>query len=495
MTSQQTVDHQIPGDSSAKHRIPYAIFRRPLREITIKRILAGGRLEDAGRLPRYVAITLLGATVIWAPIVGYLKTAPLRYSSQISLILPGSGANASVNLNNIGQASSSASSAFSNQSVSPTETYKRLIGADRILAAAAQTLGISKNDFGSPRIQLVDQTSLIHLEITGESPIDAQSKGDALLASFFTELDSLRADEQYMRADSGSNALDEYRNSVATTRAEISSLQDKTGLISVDQYRNFVADKDKMGAKARDLAGTYQNKLEAVRSLEATLGLSADLAAKTLKLYADSEYTAIVAQMSNDATRLAETRAEYGEQHPSVVQARAAYETSRSAAATQAALATGLDAATIAQLDLAPAGARAELLAELVRMNAELSGLKIEYATLNQQLLAETDRLYKLAADVAKLEDLQRDFSVAEAVFASAIARTQTTKADVYASYPLVQVLENPTLPKDPSSPRRKLAIAAGAAATMMLLMGLALGWVRRPLIRRILNLKPDSGA
>lgn len=67
------------------------------------------------------------------------------------------------------------------------------------------------------------------------------------------------------------------------------------------------------------------------------------------------------------------------------------------------------------------------------------------------------------------------------------MARAQTTKSDLYASYPLVQVLEDPNLPDQPSSPRKKLALAAGIAATLMLFMGLALGWMRRPLINRLL--------
>ena len=86
------------------------------------------------------------------------------------------------------------------------------------------------------------------------------------------------------------------------------------------------------------------------------------------------------------------------------------------------------------------------------------------------------------------MQDLERDFSVAEALFASAIARAQSSKSDVYASYPLVQVLENPSLPAKPSSPNRKLAIMAGIAATLMLLTSLAMGWIRIALISRLMN-------
>ena len=77
---------------------------------------------------------------------------------------------------------------------------------------------------------------------------------------------------------------------------------------------------------------------------------------------------------------------------------------------------------------------------------------------------------------------------MAEAVFASAIARSESKKTDVYASYPLIQVLENPSLPERPSSPNKKLSIAAGIAATLMLLIGLTLAWVRNPLISRLLK-------
>ena len=106
-----------------------------------------------------------------------------------------------------------------------------------------------------------------------------------------------------------------------------------------------------------------------------------------------------------------------------------------------------------------------------------------EHAALSQRLSETRAHRDALIAPAARLEDLQRDFAVAEAVFASAIARSQSGKTDLFASYPLVQVLEDPSLPEDPSSPRDKLAIAAGGAATFFFLFGLGLGWLRRPMI------------
>jgi uncharacterized protein involved in exopolysaccharide biosynthesis len=458
------------------------------RRITVRRILMGGNLGDLGRFPRYLAFALLGGAMIWAPITGYLKTAPLSFKSYTSLILPGSGASASMNLNGIGQASSFANSAFSSNSVSPTETYKRLIGADRILEAAAEEMEMARKDFGKPRINLVDQTSLIHVEITGSSAEDAQARGDALLAAFFAELNALRNDEQDTREDSGLAAIEDYRASVSATRQDIANLQQETGLISGDQYDAIVESTRILETRVQDLAATLSEKSKSVLALEASLGLAASAAAATLKLYADAEFIALTDEFALHAANLAEARSMFGEGHPKVRDARSAYQMTSAAALAQAESVTGIPANQLTGLDLAPAGARAELLSELVKMDAERAGVAQQHATLSARVAKEKAAVYRLAPTAARLQDLQRDFSVAEAVFATAIARAQSTKSDVYASYPLVQVLENPSLPDRPSSPNRKLAIAAGGAATLMLLISLVLGWVRSAVIGRIIK-------
>lgn len=462
------------------------------RRSFLSRVLPGGSLGDLGRLPRYAAFAIFGVTLIWAPITVYLKTAPLSYKSTTSLILPGSGASASLNLNGIGQASSYTNSAFASNAVSPTETYKRLLGADRILDAAAIALDIPRIELGQPRVDLVDQTSLIKFEMTGTSPIDSQVRGEAILEAFFVELDALRADEQATREDSGLQAIADYRASVAATRDEISALQGASGLLSVDQYQALLERNAELENDVRNKSATLSEKEAAVRGLEAQLGLTSANAAITLKLFADGGYLALMAEAATFSTALAEAYSQYGSRHPNVVAARNAHRTANAAAIARAKAITGLDDTTLATLDLAPQGARADLLAQLVRMDAERAGLTQQLATLQEQLEKGSEALNRTASAAAELQDLERDFSVAEAVFASAIARAQSTKSDVFASYPLVQVLENPSLPHKPSSPNRTLALAAGVAATFMLLFSLSMGWIRLALIGRLLDKPKD---
>lgn len=453
----------------------------------LRRAIMGASARDIVRLPRYLVSATLGAALIWTPILGYLSVAPETFVSQTSLILPGSGASASMNLNGIGQASSFANSAFASNSVSPTETYKRLLAADRILDAASRSLGVTRVELGKPKVELVNQTSLIHFEIAGRSPEDAQARGDAILAAFYDELDALRLDEQKTREVSGQDAIEDYRRSVGATRGDIEALRAETGLQTLEQYDALVSDHAVLEARVRDLAAEATSALAGVQALERSLGLGSDAAALTLKLFADSEYLALMDDVAELSAEVAEATAQFGPRHPSVLIAIDGRDQAFDLARLRAMTVTGLDADTVRLLDLAPAGARAELLKRLVEANAERLAAEEHLSALQAQLATETDRLDRLAVAASRLQDLERDFSVAEAVFASAIARTQSNKSDIFASYPLVQVLENPTLPDRPSSPNRLLAFAAGIAATFMMIMGLGLAWIRLALISRLL--------
>ncbi len=459
----------------------------------IRRALVGGRLSDMGRLPRYLAFAILGGTLIWAPITGYLKTAPLSYNSSTSLILPGSGASASLNLNGIGQASSYANSAFASNAVSPTETYKRLLGADRILSEAAENLGISRAELGRPRVDLVDQTSLIHIEMTGRSPEGAQQRGEAILAAFFAELDALRADEVSTREDSGLQAIADYRASVGRTRTEIANLQSQSGLISVEQYEVLMDRHLALEAQIQTQSAELSETSASVNALADQLDLTPKIAAATLKLFADGAYLSMLDEIAGHEAELAQANSQYGPRHPKVEEARKARDTAALAAHRMAQAVTGIDDETLSLLDLAPQGARADLQAQLVQMEAARQGASRQLDTLKAQFDEGSAQLANLAKAAAQLQDLERDFTVAEAVFASAIAKAQSSKSDVFASYPLVQVLENPSLAEKPSSPNRKLAIAAGGAATFMLLISLMLGWVRLAVISRLMSKPRDA--
>ncbi|MBN7784281.1 hypothetical protein JYP51_05080 [Ponticoccus gilvus] len=443
------------------------------------RILRGGRLSDAGRLPRYLLLAFAGLGAIWGPITGYLMTAPPVYDSAMSLILPGSGAASSVNLANIGQASTHANSAFASSAISPTETYKRLLTADRVLRDAAARVGLSDRDFGRPKVKLVDQTAFIHVQMTAADAGAVQRRLQALLEAFMEEIDRLRSDEQDARETGGLDAIRDYRDSVARTRADIDALRAETGLHSAEQFERLVDEADGLAQRIAVLQAELQMAQSTVAGMEARLGTSADGAALILRLNGDQTYRALMQTMAEAASVLSDAEARYGPRHPEVEAAAATHRDARRKVAARAEDLTGSPIVP----ERTEADGRGALLTDLVRQEAARAGLAAQLATLREQYESETARLKRLAPLATRLDDLQRDLDVAEAVFASAIARSQSQRTDVYASYPLVQVLEDPTLPDRPSSPNLKLSLAAGIAASLMLGLALALGWLRRAII------------
>ncbi len=449
------------------------------------RIFLGGRADDASRSPRYAILFLLGLLGIWAPICFYLEHAPVTFTSEVSMILPGAGASASVNLSDIGQASSTATSPYTNNTVSPTVTYKRLLGARRVLKAAADAVGEDLRELGKPRVKLVDQTGLVFFEMKGATPEIAQTRAETLTAAFFNELDRLRSDEQARRKHGGEAAIREYRDAVDRTRRKITWLQNDTGLITMEQYRGLVSDTEAMARRLGDVETSLLHAEAVVASLSKTLESNPAHAALALALHGDPEFRALAQAMSASAAELGIARGTYGgENHPAVVSARTAYRGAKSRLEQRVETVVGSKEPTaLAEIELIQDGERAAILAELVRRAAERDGLAAERRGLVRALTEAQTRVMSLVDTAARLDDLNRDYQVAEAVFASAMARTNTTTSDVYASYPLIQVLEEASLPEEPSSPDTLIALAAGALGSVCLFVGLILAWLRRPLI------------
>ena len=469
--------------------VTLALFRsRP----TAARIFRGGRPADLGRLPRYALIFGLAAAALWAPIAAYVTMTPPSFTSEVSLILPGSGAQASVNLADIGQASSSAASAFSSSRISPTQTYKRLLSAHRTRERAAERIGADLAQLAPPRISLVDETSLIHFEMTGGTPEEAQARSEAVLEVFLEELHVLREDELGHRDRAARAAIEGYEAAVEDLRARIAAVRDESGLVSHAHYQDLVVELDALADRLDGARSEHAAAAAAAGALSARLGVDAGTAALNLRLHADPEFQRLADALSVQASTLAEERGRYGARHPKVTHAVHAVSGARAKLADRGRAVIGARAsAAFDRLDLAPDPARAALLSDLVAHAAQVEAGAATVAALAAQRDAARARVARLAPLAAELDALTREYKVAEAVLSSALARTDTTKADVYASYPLVQVLADASLPDRATSPRPKIAIAAGVAATLMLIAALVLAWTRRAVIDRLLAERP----
>ncbi|MDE2385083.1 MAG: hypothetical protein KGO53_10740 [Alphaproteobacteria bacterium] len=473
----------------------FRIKRQPLRDLSLARLLKGGRLSDSGRLGRYALLVATGVAFTWLPAIAYIKFAKPQFKSHFSLILPGAGIASSINLADIGQASSAANSAYASTSISPTVTYKNLIMSANVVEQAAAKLGLPPEAMPVPTIKLVDETSFITVEMPGYSGEEARDRAAAIQDAFFTELNKLRDDEIKRREGSTIDTVREYEQKVNAVRAEISALQAKSGLNSVEQFSTMVSGADTLKAHIAETEAALAKSQQSSGALAATLSLTPAQAALAMKLHADPQFQALADATSKAQADYAEAGQQYGANHPKVVEARTRFEGAQGQMMARAARLTGLSAKQLTgKLDFSPAGQRSPLMSQLVTLETDREGLQGQLAAEHADLDKRSAQIAGLAATAAQLDKLNRDFKVAEAVFASALARINTSKTDIFASYPMVQVTEAPVKPLLPSSPNKKLALIAAAAASLMIFFAAGLGWIRRPLIDKLLK-KQHEGA
>lgn len=452
-----------------------------------RRLALGGAQQGRGR--RYLVAALAGLAVIWGAAGAYLTFAPRRYTGQFVFVLPGTGAGSSVNLESIGQAVSTSASAFSTPDYSPTQNYRRMILSRRVLDDTAAALGMAPAAFPTPRVELADQSKLISVSLTAATPDLALERAEALRRTFLGVLDTLRQEEIETRDQAYRATLVGYQTRLDAARQRLVRYQAETGLVSLDQYGSIVAAVERLREQLREVEGRLAQMRANTEGLLRISGSSPELANAALMLRADpiaQELLTLLARQEAELTALGGTR---DRGNPRVQDLSAERTSTLRRLAQRVEDVTGTRPGNVLQLrDLGLRDERARLLERLLTQQAELQGLEGSRAALEAQIAREQARSRELAAQASQLDELRRDVQVAEAVFSSALARIDTSRADIFASYPMLQTLEAPQRPERPSSPLAILAIAGGAAASFFLLMALGLTWLRTALFQRMLR-------
>lgn len=472
-------------------RLPQKVVRLPGR--IVRAIWRGLRNGFGGRrAPRYSGVGMAGVMVIWVLASMYLWLTPKTYVGAFTLILPGAGSGSSINLNAIGQASSLSESAFSNARVSPTESYKRLILSERVLDNAAER--IERDRFPNPRVKLLDQTQFMEISVTGGSQQEALRLAEALEAAFLSEVDDLRIAERLQRETGYGSSLEEFEASVSEKRAALLRHQSKSGLASIQQYNDRIRAVDNLQIERNRSKIEADEAAERLAALLSILSLTEEEAGAALTFAADPVFVELARAFAGVEASLARIDYKFGENHPErkIITREKAGLTDELIARGRV-LADAPAAFTLSTARKLVGNEYASLLKEIVEADARRRTALQRSRSLSAVLDEERAALAALSDDAAELEDLNRALQVAEAVFRSAIARIDTTKSDLYASYPLVQTVEPPDASHRPASPITALAIIGAGGATVMYILGLILLCLRLPILNAVLKRKSSS--
>ena len=456
------------------------LFGRLLGPLLYLRILSLRPPKNRGK--RYVLTGVVGVTVIVLSALLVLELTPGVYTSRWTLILPGSGSEANLVLQGIGQASSSSASPYASISRSPRVNYREIVTSDTVLALAAQIAELPASEFGRPRVKLVQQSSLMSFSISGGSPELAQRKADAVNAALRQTLDRLRGDEMDLREAGLRSAMDSYSRRMQQVRGALLDHQTETQLISADQLDELITSVESVQRELIKVTSDAEQKASYLAALTTSLNVSREFAAAAVILHADETVRKLTGQYVEARSVLESKRGSFGANHPRMLAAQAtidSVEVDFARRARELVGERGIDLRRLVLLDVEDA--TGALFRELVTTSAQLDGLRAREASMQVQLDELRMKLQQQLHAVARLADLERDHKIAEAVFSSALARIDTGKADLFVSYPLIQTIVPPSMPAAPDSRPRLFTLAGAFMASFCYVMGLVLLWFRLP--------------
>lgn len=437
------------------------------------------RREDRVMAMRCIRRTVLSALVGWACAGAYLVFTPVKYVSKWTLILPGSAQSNTMQLESIGQATSTANSPFGSVALSPKVVYREIADSDLVRETASEAIGMTYQEFGRPRIKLIDETGLMQFEVGAKTPELALKKAQASINALNKQLDILRKDELDKREAGTTLNLQGYKAALDAARQKITDIQQASGLVSVTQFNESVANLGTTRRKLTDLIGELGRVKQEQASLIERVGITPAQASLALRMAADPALVKIVTEYA-DANGLyqADTK-RLGPSNPYLINT----DKRRSAALEQlrfmiAKFDLGSDSEGRALALMTNLSHQAERLVQLVRNEGAIDGKSKEIESLTVERARLEDEITRLSTAAAQLEDLKKNQILAEAVYSSAVARVDTSKSDIYGAYPIVQVLAPPNLPEGYEQPRRLYALAAGMAGTLFSIIAWGLVWL-----------------
>ena len=439
-------------------------------------------------LSPYTMAALIAYLIIAVIVATYLVKTP-QYRSEMSLVLPGTGSNSSFSLEDIGQVSSSTRSAYGSSSYNPRVNYKEILKSREVLQEAAASVAQNAQSYGLPKIQLIEQTSIINVQLAAATPEQAREKSWALYDAFQGELDALRADEALRRDNSIERVLDQYRDKLSGTRQAIVRFQEQALLVSKDQLEQAMKQLSDLKGKRLYANSDLKQQQSYVRQLGLDLGVSPALAGQAFALQSDAEFRGYLKELDSSASQLSQYTSRWGDEHPKVRSQKQRFEFAKGALQRRGNSVVGVQLSdALYSMDLESSPGRANLFASLVSAYAKVQGSEAE---INEMRLNEDrlkDQLKVYSREAVELERLEREHQLSEAVFTSAAAKLQANKADVFASYPVVQMLTPPSLVSTAITPVPLLAAVVAMIAAFLITLGLLIVCQRKYLITQLLK-------
>ncbi len=439
-----------------------------------------------GRWKRYLFLGLLINALLWMAAIAVLKFKRPVYTSSWTLDLPAARSDTMLEVPGVGRAAETNVSPYSNIVVAdPRANYKDLIAAPEVIKAAAGIVRVPVDDFATPRVEVVPNTTLMKLSVNGKSPRDAYQNAIAVQSAFNEKIAALRQQELAQQNKSLKVALDASSERLQLAQQRLSNYKVQSGLDSGEQLRDFSVNIEALRRQRAETVGQAQDSANQLRQLSSTLGLSSQQAGNAFVLQSDAIFQQYLLGYSKTSAELTALESGLSSDHPQVVnkaEEKAAAHTKLFERGAQL-LGHPMSEANLQQLNISNGvstdSQRSGLFQELIRLKGKEAGARGQYAALDDQIRQQEGQMTSLSKKKSILVNLERDVQISEAIFTSTLGKLDLTKSSFSVAYPEISVRTSPNLPKLPSSPKVIPILLGTFLGSVLVSAGLAALWYR----------------
>ena len=456
-----------------------------MSESIITSIISPRLALKQGRWELLLIVALLANAAIFGTALVYLKFKKPTYTSTWSVTLPGSVSETNVSLPNIGQASYQSSSPYGVATQDPRQNYKFIAESEPVLKAAAAQLNLPIEKFGKPQIKLADSTTIMEFALKGATPEAARNKSFAFYKALQAILNQLRVQEAVQQDVGFQSALSSSQRNLEIAQKRLSDFKAGSMLNSNDQIKGLSDNIEQLRRQRAEILGQEQQAGGRLIQLSTNLNLSAQSAADAFALETDQIFQQNLKDYSSASADAVVLGSNFQPEHPTVVAQKAKQNAAQIALLNRAQFLLGrpVSQETLQELNINSSNSgtgRDKLFQDLVIVQAEQRGLQAQAEGINQQIQQLEARLKALAQEETTLDALQRNAQVTEAVFSSTLARLDIGRSNAFGSYPLIQLLADPTLPETPSSPKKEYVWLGAVLGSLVFNAGLVSLWLRQ---------------
>jgi uncharacterized protein involved in exopolysaccharide biosynthesis len=325
----------------------------------------------------------------------------------------------------------------------------------------------------------------MEIEINGNTPKEAQKKGIVLQSALSVRLDQLRRQEVTHQSRNMETGISPVREKLQIAQQRLSNYKALSPLSSNQQLQDLTSNLEGLRRQQAETVAAQQQASARVRQLTANLGLSTPQAVDALILQSDSVFQQYLVDYSKASSELVKLRTKFLPDTPVILSKQQEKDAAQAALLQrgQSLLKRPVSQNTLKQLTLSGGGSgtspqRAVLYQELVSLREQQQGFQAQAEELDRQIVKLEARRGTLSQQESKLDSLQRDVKIAEAIFSSDLTKQELNKSDISASYPPASLITRPSLPDEPVLKKNIVLLGAGMSS-FFFTTGITMVWLR----------------